>query len=87
MKVDYWNSSERKFNWKKIQPRILQKKTLKKTQIQRTLKHFYKTKKKRKILKFKELYFPDTLSDKFPANCTKNLQHYFFYPFLSYFFV
>ena len=23
------------------------------------------------MLKFKELCFPDTLSDKFPANCTK----------------
>ena len=36
------------------------------------MKHFYKTKqkkkkkkKKRKILKFKEICFPDTLSDKF----------------------
>ena len=26
---------------------------------------------KLKRLKFKELRFPDTLSDKFPANCTK----------------
>ena len=30
-----------------------------------------KKKKIRKILKFKELYFPDTLLDKFPANYTK----------------
>ena len=27
--------------------------------------------KKRKILKLKELCLPDTLPDKFPANCTK----------------
>ena len=38
----------RKFNWKKIQPRIMRKRTLKKTQIQRTLKLFDKTQKKRK---------------------------------------
>ena len=62
----------RKFNWKKIQPRILRKRTLKKTWNLWTLKIFVKTKKKkRKILKFKELCFPDTLSDKFPANYTK----------------
>ena len=30
--------------------------------------------------KFNELwnFFPDTLSDKFPANCIKNLQHFIF---------
>ena len=31
-----------------------------------------KRKRNRKILEFKELRFSDTLSDKFPANCTKN---------------
>ena len=30
MKVDYWNSTKLN-NWKKIQPRILQNRTLKKT--------------------------------------------------------
>ena len=55
------NSTEIKFNWKKIQPRILWKRTLKKTKIQRTLKHFYKTKNElKKILKYKELCFSDT---------------------------
>ena len=37
-----------------------------------------KQKKKRKKLKFKELCLLDILSDKFPANCTKNLQHFIF---------
>ena len=75
MKVDYANSTKLN-NCKKIQPRILLKRTLKKdsqfnelwyisnnkknTQIQSTLKHFYKKKKKktkkRKILKLKELW-------------------------------
>ena len=61
------NSTERKFN------RELCRKNLK-----LTLKLFDKTKKKRKRLKFKEFYFPDSHSDKLPTNCTKNLQHYIF---------
>ena len=34
--------------------------------------------KEKKILEFKELCFLDTLSDKFPANCTENLQYFIF---------
>ena len=38
---------------------------------------------KRKILKFKELCFPDTLSDKFQQIALKFATLYLFYPFLS----
>ena len=72
MKVDYSNFTKLN-NWKKIQPRILQKKKKKlkrRLAIQRTIST-KKKKKKRKILKFRELCFPNTLSDKFPVNYTK----------------
>ena len=45
-----------------------------------------KKKKKRKILKFKELCFPNTLSDKFQLIALKFATLYLFYPFLSCFF-
>ena len=45
-----------------------------------------KTKKRRKILKFKELCFLDTLSDKFQQIAQKFATLYLFYPFLSCFF-
>ena len=45
-----------------------------------------KKKKERKILKFKELCFPDTLSDKFQQIALKFAILYLFYPFLSCFF-
>ena len=41
------------------------------------------TKQKKKILKFKELYFPDTLSDKFQQIALKFATLYLFYLFLS----
>ena len=73
MKVDFWDSTKLN-NWKNIQPRILLKRTLKKTrnlmnsetflqkkkkektntQIQRTLKHFYKTKKEKRNEKYSD---------------------------------
>ena len=69
----------RKFNWKKIWPRILWKSTLKKTRNLMNFETLQENKKmKRKILKFKELCFLDTLSDEFPVNCTKNLQYFIF---------
>ena len=40
-----------------------------------------KQKMKRKILKFKEFCFSDTLSDKFPTNCTKICNTIFSIPF------
>ena len=43
-------------------------------------------KRKEKILKFKELFFPDTLSDKLPQIARKFATLYLFYPFLSCFF-
>ena len=46
-----------------------------------------KQKKKRKIIKFKELCFWDTLSDKFQQITLKFATLYLFYPFLSCFFV
>ena len=45
-----------------------------------------KTKKERKILKFKERCFPDTLSDKFLQIVLKICNTLSFYPFLSRFF-
>ena len=42
--------------------------------------------KKGKILKFQELCFPDTLSDKFQQIAQKFEALYLFYPFLSCFF-
>ena len=42
-----------------------------------------KQKKKRKILKFKELCFPDTLSDKLQQIALKFAILYLFYPFLT----
>ena len=42
-----------------------------------------KTKKEEKILKFKELCFPDTLSDKFQQIALKFATLYLFYPYLS----
>ena len=45
-----------------------------------------KLKRKEKILKFKELCFPDTLTDKFPQIALKFATLYLFYPFLSFFF-
>ena len=77
MKVDYWNSTKLN-NRKKIQPRILLKRTLKKTRNLMNSETFWQNKKRKKILKFKELCFQDTLSDKLPANCAKNLQHFIF---------
>ena len=66
------NLIERKFNWKKIQPRILRKKNpTEDSKIKEPWKFSIKQKKKRKILKFKELCFVDTLSDNFHPNCTK----------------
>ena len=35
-----------------------------------------KKRKEKKITKIQRNCFPDTLSDKFPANCTKNLPRY-----------
>ena len=65
-------TTERKFNreigWKELYGRLESK---------WILKHFDKTKKKRKILKFKELCFPDILFDKF-AQIVQNLQHFIF---------
>ena len=49
-------------------------------------KHFNKTKKKRKIHKFKELCFPDTLSDKSRQITLKSATRYLFHLFLSNFF-
>ena len=46
-----------------------------------------KQNKKKKILKFKELCFQDTLSDKFQQIALKFATLYLFYPFLSCFFV
>ena len=43
--------------------------------------------KEKKILKFKELYFPNILSDKFQQIVLKFATLYLFYPFLSRFFV
>ena len=57
-----------------------------KTETFRQNKTTTKKKKKRKILKFRELYFPDTLSDKFQQIELKFVTLYFFYSFLSCFF-
>ena len=75
-----------KNNWRKIQLRILLKRTLKKTRNLMNSETFRQNKKKRRILKFKELCFPDTLSDKFQQIALKFATLYLFYPFLSYFF-
>ena len=50
------------------------------------MKHFDKTKKKRNILKFKEICFSYTLSGKFQQIAQKFATLYLFYPFLSCFF-
>ena len=54
------NPTERKFNPKTL----LKKQPFRRLKIEWKMKHFDKTKKK-KYFKFKELCFPDTLSDKF----------------------
>ena len=55
MKNTQIQSTLKHFNKRKI------KKEKKNTQIQKTLKHFYKTNYEKKIPKFKELCFQDTL--------------------------
>ena len=71
MKVDNW-SSTKKIQLKENSTENSAEKNFKEDSKFNELYNFsIKQKKKRKILKFKELYFPDTLSDKFPANCTK----------------
>ena len=85
MKVDFWNYTKLN-NWKKIQPEnSAEKITLQKTRNYLKIEHVDKTEKK-KILKFKELYFPDTFSYKFPQITLKFETLYLFYPFLSCFF-
>ena len=77
----------RKFNWKKNSTENSAEKNPKENSKFNELWNFsIKQKKKRKILKFKELCFLDTLSVKFPANCTKICNTLSFYPFLSRFF-
>ena len=82
------NSTKINSTEKKIDREFCGKEPKRKLEIQRTLKLFDKTKKKRKRLKFKELCFPEILSDKFPAKLYKNLQHFIFsIPFLFVFFL
>ena len=67
MKVDY-SISTKLNNREKIYPRILQKKNIKEDSKLKELWNIStkpKKKRRRKILKLKELCFPDTLSDKF----------------------
>ena len=71
MKVDYW-SSTKKIQLKEDSTENSAEKNLKENSKFNELWNFLiKEKKKRKKLKFKELCFPGTLSDKFPANYTK----------------
>ena len=78
MKVDYW-SSTKKIQLKENSTENSAKKNLKKRRKFKELWNFsIKQQKKRKILKLKELCFPDSLSDKFPANCTKSFQYFIF---------
>ena len=86
MKVDYW-SSTKKIQLKKNSIENSAEKNLKENWKINELWNFsIKQRNKWKSLKFKELCFPDTHSDRFPTNRTQNLQHYLFYPFLSCFF-
>ena len=71
MQVNYW-SSTKKIQLKENSTENSAEKNIKENCKFNELWNFslkQKKEKKRKILKFKELFF-QTLSDKFPANCT-----------------
>ena len=69
----------------KIQPVNFAEKPFRRLKIKGKLKLFNETKKK-KILKFKELCFLDSLPDKFPQITLKFVAFYLFSSFLSCFF-
>ena len=78
MKVNYW-SSTKKIQLKENSTENSTEKNLKENSKFNELRNFsIRQKKKKKRFKFKDLCFSDILSDKFPANCTRNLQHFIF---------
>ena len=86
MKVDYWFSTK-KIQLKENSNDNFAEKDLKENSKFKELWNFsIKQKKKKKKEKVKDpnsknFFFLDTLSNKFPSNCTKNLQHIFTIPF------
>ena len=86
MKVDFWISTQ-KIKLKENSTENSLEKNLKEYSKFNELRNFLiKQRKWRKILKFKELCLPDTLSDKFHTNCFQICNTWSFYPFLSHFF-
>ena len=87
MKIDDWSSTKNIQLKENSTENSAEKNFKEKSKFKQLLNFSIKQKKKkRKILKFKELSFPDTISEKFPVNCTEICNTLSFYPFLSGFF-